>query len=516
MKVQNPILYTDFPDPDVIRVGDTYYMASTTMYLMPGCDILRSYDLVHWELLCHAYETLDDTPGHNLEGLEQVYGQGMWAPSLNYHKGTYYITFTGNDTHRTYLFTAQNPAGPWTKKIVEGFYYDNGLFFDDDDKVYIVHGNRTLHITQLLPDVSGPMPGGLDRMIVQDREDAGLGYEGSHLYKHDGKYVLFTCHMPANEKKTEDVFVADSLEGEFVGKCLINDACGYRGLGVAQGGMVDTPEGDWYLFMFQDQGALGRAPFLMEMDWVDGYPHVKGGAVEREIMPVQSKSAAAHGEYVHAPLNGSDDFSGPVLKDFWQFNHNPIKDLWSLTEAPGAFRVKTGRLSPSFFYAQNMLTQRCVGPACAGEVTVDGSLMKDGDTAGLATLISCYGLIALRKEAGQYYLIMEGRQVPPENFWGDKNYEVPGVTYAKIPLDSSKVRLRIEADFHGDGVTSQIQDQAQFYYLKDGAWVPFGITQKMYFHLDLFTGCRFALAYFAQEEIGGVVDFRDFTFEDLA
>lgn len=275
---KNPVVYSDYPDPDIIRVGDTYYMASTTMHYMPGCDILRSYDLMNWELVAHAYDVLERTPGHELEGESQVYGQGMWAPSFRYHQGTFYITFTGNDTHKTYLLTAKRPEGPWEKRNIEGFYYDNGLFFDDDGRVYIVHGQKTLWITELDAGLNGPKKGGMNRIIAQDQEDAILGYEGSHLQKHNGRYYLFTCHMLPEDggRKTQVCFAADSLEEEFQGKCIINDDMGYHDLGVAQGGMIDTPDGDWYLFMFQDKGALGRAPVMIPMHFEDGFPAVSG------------------------------------------------------------------------------------------------------------------------------------------------------------------------------------------------------------------------------------------------
>lgn len=190
---RNPVIYSDFPDPDIIRVGDTYYMASTTMHFMPGCDILRSYDLMNWEFAAHAYETLDDTKGHRLEGTEQIYGQGMWAPTLRYHDGTFYICFTANDTHKTYLLMAQNPEGPWKKQTIKGFYHDSSLFFDDDGSVYIVYGNKELYLTELDPELKGPLEGGLCRLLVEDVDNVHLGYEGSHLYKKDGRYYLFTC-----------------------------------------------------------------------------------------------------------------------------------------------------------------------------------------------------------------------------------------------------------------------------------------------------------------------------------
>ena len=120
----NPITKSDFPDPDVIRVGDTYYMASTTMYFMPGCEILRSYDLINWEHLTYVYDKLDSTPGQTLEGEQNVYGQGMWATTLRYHKGRFYICFVANDTGKTYLYTADSITGPWKKSNIEGFYHD--------------------------------------------------------------------------------------------------------------------------------------------------------------------------------------------------------------------------------------------------------------------------------------------------------------------------------------------------------------------------------------------------------
>ena len=125
----NPLLKTDYPDADVIRVGEIYYMVSTTMYFMPGCEILRSYDLVHWEHAAYVYERLDSTPGQRLEGEENIYGQGMWAASMRYHNGIFHVTFVANDTHRTYLYQSETIEGPWTKREIEGFYHDNSSRF---------------------------------------------------------------------------------------------------------------------------------------------------------------------------------------------------------------------------------------------------------------------------------------------------------------------------------------------------------------------------------------------------
>lgn len=511
-KKNNPVINSDFPDPDIIRVGDTYYMASTTMHYMPGCDILRSYDLMNWEFVCHAYETLDDTPGHRLSGREQIYGQGMWAPSFRYHNGTYYINFTANDTHKTYLLTARTPEGPWEKRTIEGFYYDSSLFFDDDGRVYIVHGQKELYLTELKTDVGGPLEGGLHRLIVQDEERIHLGYEGSHLYKKDGRYYLFTCHMPAygSERKTQDCFVADSLTGEFKGKCVIDDDMGYHNLGVAQGGMVDTPQGDWYLFMFQDRGALGRAPVMMPLIFGgDGFPKIGGDGKVPRTVSIPSTRAG----YEYQPLNGDDDFfyqpeaDGSIrLKPFWQFNHNPVRELWSVTARPGAFRLISGKVCDSLVYGYNTLTQRTFGPESSAEVTVDAAGLKDGDYAGISAFIGCYGAVALTRDRGSLYLVMLGKPARNGTVFGDSDFLEPAVEYGRIPVGESCATLRVHADFR-DKV-----DGADFAYWKDGKWEQIGIRQKLYFKMDHFTGCRFGLFLFSRQQTGGYADFMRFRF----
>ncbi len=510
---QNPVIYSDFPDPDIIRVGDTYYLASTTMHFMPGCDILRSYDLMNWEFVCNIYKTLEDTPGHRLEGGNQIYGQGMWAPSLRYHEGIFYVCFTANDTHKTYLFMASNPAGPWKMANIEGFYHDNSLFFDDDEKVYIVHGNTELYLTQLRPDLKGPLEGGLHRMIVKDQGKLHLGYEGSHLYKKDGRYYLFTCHIPAygTERKTQDCFLADSLEGEFRGRCIIDDDMCYHNLGVAQGGMVDTPWGDWYLFMFHDRGALGRLPMIMPVHFdADGYPVIGESGKVPESVSIESTRP----DYEYSPLNGDDDFiyqpdkKGRVyLKPFWQFNHNPIDALWSVTERPGALRIYTGELCDSPVLAHNVLTQRCSGPESAAWVTIDGSEMKDGDYAGISAWIGCYGAIALTKEKGKHYLVMYGKPAQDETLHADKDFLEPPVEYERIAIDSSCVTLKVHVDFENK------KDEADFAYEEHGNWKALGICQKLYFKLDHFTGCRFGLFMYAAKQSGGHADFMKFRYQ---
>lgn len=510
----NPVINSDFPDPDIIRVGKTYYMASTTMYFMPGGDILRSYDLLHWEFVGHVFEKLEDTPAHRLEDGQQIYGQGMWAPSLRFHKGTFYLTFSCNDTRKSLLFQAENPAGPWRRMEMGGFFYDASLLFDDDGRVYIVHGNTALHITELETNTWGPKPGGLDQIIITDRPDQRLGYEGSHLYKHNGRYYLFACHMAAGSKflKTEDCFLADSLEGPFRKKTVLDDNMGYRDFGVAQGGMVDTPEGNWYAFMFQDRGPLGRAPVIMPMEFdAEGFPVLGSrGYVPETVFPTRTDC-----DHVCTPLNGSDDFryepdtEGKIqLATFWQFSHNPDPEGWSVTDRPGFLRLTARCTSPNLILARNTLTQRCTGPNCAAWVTVDGTGLGEGDYAGLCAYQGCYGAIALTMRGGKYYLVMMGRPADRDSIQGDFDYARPPLICDALPLKEPAATLRVDADF------SQQPDKACFSYRgEDGQWRPIRIWQRLYFKLDLFTGCRFGLFCYSTLQPGGTAYFSNFHYE---
>lgn len=505
----NPIIWADYPDVDVIRVNDAYYMVSTTMHFMPGCVILRSYDLVNWEVAAHVYDVLDDTPDQKLEGEKHIYGKGMWAASLRHHKGKFYVCFVANDTHKTYLFTADDINGPWKKSEIEGFYHDPSLLFDDDGRVYIIYGNTEIHLTELKEDLSAPKPNGLNRIIVRDTQPHYLGYEGSHLYKINGKYYAFFIHMPKNEhsRRTEACFTADSLEGKFTGRDIFNDDMGYHNSGIAQGGIVDTSDGKWYAILFQDHGAVGRIPVIVPMHWEDDFP------VFDKTAPEYIEISSTRPEYRYKSLVGSDDFiyepdeNGKVrLKDFWQWNHVPDASLWSVTEKLGTYRIHSGKISPNLTFAVNTLTQRTMGPACEAIVTLDGSELKNGDYAGLSFLISSYGLIALTKEKEQYYLVMLARTIKDKTIFGNLVDSKPGEEFGRVPINGSRVILKAHGNFE-DGI-----DECKFYYQAEEGWKKLGITHNMAWKMDEFVGCRFGLFLYSTKEIGGTAEFSEFKY----
>lgn len=517
----NPLTRLDYPDPDVIRVEDTYYMVSTTMYFMPGCEILRSYDLVHWEHAAYVYDVLDSTEGQRLEGEKNIYGKGMWAACLRYHKGIYYICFVANDTHTTYLYKAPSIEGPWEKSTIEGFYHDCSLLFDEDDRVYIAYGGKEIHLLELEADLRGPKKGGLHRIVVTDEGHPGLGYEGTHFYKINGKYYLFFIHSLRDQwKRVEACFMADSLEGEFVGGDVLNDDMGYLNQGVAQGGIVDTPEGNWYAVLFQDRGAVGRIPVLLPIHWEKDYP-VFGvdGRVPQEF-PVTSTRP----EYGYTSLVQSDNFKSDVelekvpratdrvvknvacdtfgLKSCWQFNHEPELCLIERDGQKGNITIRTNKLCQKLTQASNTLTQRMSFPVCETEVTLDVSELQEGDYAGLCALQGCYAMVAVTRRKGKLWVEMlaccEDGQTK----------ETRECLREQVELHTTDLRLRMRAEFQ------DMRDMVGFSYDVGEGYERIGSDHKLYFRLDHFTGCRAGLFMYSTQIFGGSVKFSEFKYNE--
>ncbi len=505
----------DYPDPDVIRVDDTYYMVSTTMYFFPGCEILRSHDLMSWEHAAYVYDRLDSTDRQRLSGKENSYGNGMWAASLRYHDGRFYVVFVANDTHKTYLYTASDIEGPWKKSEINGFFHDNSLLFDDDGKVYIVYGNREIYLTELDDTLSGPKEGGLHRLIVKDSDDAYLGYEGSHIYKIDGRYYIFFIHIPkSTARRTQSCFVCDSLAGEFVGKDVFDDTNDFFNSGIAQGGIVDDPYDNRYSILFQDSGAVGRLPFLVpisfkNVDEVNFIPTFGENGKLSESMKTQDLRKG----YEYNPLYGSDDFKETGdsfgFKSFWQFNHEPDLNLVKNDKTVGSVTITTDKISTNLVQAKNTLTQRTRLPRCAAEVTLDASSLNEGDYAGLCVLQSSYGFIGLTKKDGNLKLVMCSREITEPGIWGNrKDDEEPEELAVLDYKDSEKVRLKVEIDFE------RMKDTAVFSYAKSNSdnFKVLGPEKKLFFKLDHFTGARFGLFIYSTKLTGGSAAFSKFIY----
>jgi len=504
----NPLLKMDYPDPDVIRVDDTYYMVTTTMYFMPGCEILRSYDLVNWEHASYVYETLDSTLEQKLTEEKNIYGKGMWAASIRYHNYKYYICFSANDTRKTYLYVSDNINGSWEKRFIKGFYHDCSLLFDDE-KAYIVYGNNDIWLTQLNEDLTAPLEGGIHRIIISDKGNNILGYEGSHFYKINGKYYVFLIHSRKDKwMRTQACFMSDSINGEFIGSDILEDDRGYCGQGTAQGGIVDTPDGKWYAVLFQDHGAVGRIPILIPVDWKNDFPVFgENGKIPEKISVKSTKP-----DYIYKPLYGSDNFSSIcnnhyMLDDKWQFNHEPDKTAYKIDREKGIFKIISNKICDDLTQSKNTITQRTLFPLCSVEVTVDARELKDGDFAGICALQSCYGMVAITRRENKIYIIMkskESEQHPATGFRKPKSY---AEEREAILFNSEIVRFKIDFDF------TNMKDEAKFYYYNE-KFVQISSNHKLYFTLDYFTGCRVGLFMYSTKQIGGKAHFMKFIYKN--
>jgi beta-xylosidase len=512
-KIQNPMLWADVPDPDVIRVGDTYYLVSTTMHLMPGAPIMTSKDLKNWETVGYIFDRLTDSPKYDLLN-GTVYGRGQWATSLKYHNGKFYALLAPNERGAmgdTYIFSAEKAEGPWTIVSRMRHFHDCSLFFDDDGRVYVIYG--TGEMMELKPDLSDVIEGTHQQLFQREEDEKGL-LEGSRMIKHNGKYyLLMISHVYAPGKHRREVcYRADNIHGPYEKQVILESEFGgfsYE----AQGTIVDTPDGDWMGIIFQDRGGVGRVLTVMPCRWVNGWPMLgdENGKVPETVRPLVNGQPAT-------AIVKSDDFNSDKLGLHWQWNHNPIDEAWSLKERPGFLRLKTNRVVSNLYLAPNTLTQRMEGPTCSGTIAIDISKMKDGDCAGLAAFNSDTGALVIKKKGKNLVLEMVEMSVTLT----DLDKEVTNVeekVIESIPLNAqlstlnAQLFLRIDADFRP--VNGHGRDAANFYYSTDGSqWTQIG-TKDYRLNFDwrrFFMGSKFGIFCYATKKKGGYVDIEAFDY----
>jgi beta-xylosidase len=486
-QAQNPIIFADVPDVSMIRVGNSYFMSSTTMHMSPGVPIMKSDDLTNWKIVSYTYDTLGNNEALNLENGKNAYGRGSWASCIRYHDNTYYVSTFSSTTGKTYIWSTKDiENGSWKEISFKPSFHDHTLVFDDDGRVYLIYGNKRLSLVELNADLSGVKKGGINQVIIENSSlpsgtDSGLG-EGSQLFRYNGKYYLFNITWPRGGMRTVVIHRADKLTGPWEGKLIFQDK------GVAQGGMVDTPDGRWFAYLFRDYGSVGRIPYLVPMKWEEGWPVIGVDGKVPENLDLPASKGVIPG------IAASDEFTRkkgePALPLVWQWNHNPAKDLWSVTKRKGYLRLTTGRTDSLFVQARNTLTQRTFGPECFGSTSVDVSNMKDGDFAGLGLLQRKFGLIGVRCENGTKSVVMVNAQSGTP------------VEVQSVPLTQQTVFLRAECDFRDRA------DVANFFYSLNGKkWIPIGTQLKMEYSMPHFMGYRYGLFNYSTRTPGGYVDF---------
>ncbi len=497
--VHNPMMWADAPDPDVIRVGDDFYMVTTTMHLMPGAPVMHSRDLVNWETIGYVFDRLEDSPSYDLEG-GTVYGRGQWATSLKYHDGKFYALFSPNDQpFKSYIYRAERPDGKWELLGRTDHFHDSSLLFDDDGKVYVFYNGGPIKVRELNPDLSGVKPGGLDKVVIMpDSTETGI-HEGSRVIKHDGKYYAFVISWPAGKGRRQLCYRADNVEGPYEKMVVLeSDPQGFNGVG--QGCLVDDPDGNWWGVIFQDRNAVGRILTLNPCRWEDGWPmlgdslrHVPA-EFEKKVY-VSDKNAVAE----------SDDFSEGKKSILWQWNHNPVDSAWSLDAREGYLRLTTPRVVPNLFMAPNTISQRMTGPKSEAAVKMDIANMKPGDVAGFAAFNGDTGALSVVcDDEGKKWLT-----VTEESMQLGKQHEVTGVDVretGRVALAGEDIWLKIKGDF------TPGQDMATFFYSTDGKdWKELGKPFKMtYDYRRFFMGSRFAIFNYATRTPGGWIDVDSF------
>jgi len=493
-KAHNPVIYADVPDISMIRVGDTFYSVSTTMHLCPGIPVMKSKDLVNWEIVNYAYDTLGDMDELSLVNGKSNYGRGSWASSLRYYKGKFYIATYAQTTNKTYIFsTTDIEKGKWQKNEFQPGFHDCSLVFDNDN-AYLITGSGRLQIIELNSDLSGVEQGGVNQVLIENAgaptEPNLLKAEGSHLFMLKGKYYLFNISWPRGGMRTVLVHRADHLFGPWEGRIALQDK------GVAQGSIIDTPDGRWFAYLFQDHGAVGRIPYLVPLKWVDGWPVLGVDAKVPDMLDLPPNKSLIPG------VVNSDDFQrkkGELpLPLVWQWNHNPDNRLWSVTERPGYLRLRSARIDTLFLKSRNTLTQRTFGPVCSGIILLDASGLKNGDFAGLVSFQRKFGQVGVKVSNNCRYVYMVSNKT-------DQPVELES-----IPLHQNKIYLKIECDFRNQA------DIARFFYSTDAKkWKLIGGPLRMeYTLMEHFMGYRFGLYYYSSKNPGGCADFDFFHISD--
>lgn len=508
---RNPILPGDYSDPDVIRVGPDYYLITSSFQYSPGMALLHSKDLVNWSFNGHCFADLTQIgPELNWDRMNR-YGRGIYAGSIRYHQGKFWV-FTTTLDEGQFMTVAAKPEGPWAPahKLWDRLGTDDNCpFWDDDGQAYMIFSTPGpkwyTRIVRMAADGKSVDPTS-ERVI-----DAHQTSEGNKIYKINGLYYIFhnECVFAGpGDRITERVGVfmrSKNIWGPYEKRVVLRGrrTPGFEGE-PNQGGLVQTEKGDWWFITHQGSGAFnGRASSLLPVVWKDGWP-VIGEPDESGVGTISwSGNKPVLGFPAHAP-QASDDFSSPNLGQQWEWNYQPRMDKWSLTQRPGYLRLhaykpmqRAERLDPRatafpsgvLLNVGNILTQRLMTPA-GGIATakLDLSGLQDGQTAGLSLFSKDYGALAVHQEKGR-------RRI---------EYLTNELTRAGPEIEGDVLWLRGMIDDNGLATFGLSSDGRQF--------SSFGETYKLKW--SWYRGVRFALfTYHETAEAGWVdIDSFDYTF----
>jgi len=481
----NPILYADYSDPDVIRVGDRYYMTASSFHFSPGLPLLESRDLVHWQLIGHALPRLPFDAKYGLpgplgfsDGAERArffadrghrYSAGVWAPAIRHHRGLFYIYFA-TPTEGIFMVSAKQPAGPWTAPVAvlaQAGLEDPCPFWDDDGRAYLVHsklGAGPLILHRMAADGKALLDAG--HVIVDDPQNLPT-LEGPKLLKRNGWYYIF-APFGGVEKGPQAVLRSRSIDGPYDWRVVL--AQGTTKIQAPhQGGYVETPSGEGWFVHFNSTGAYGRIVHLQPVRWADDWPIMGETVASADTVgqPVMQHAMPNVGHtYPPVSIATADEFASPQLGLQWEWNHNPVDTQWSLSARPGYLRLNA-LAATDFVAARNTLTQILIGPTSQITVRLDAGGMADSQRAGLGVLQVQPNWIGVVQTAGVRRLT-----------WASAGAQIAGPV-----LSGTTVQLRMNIADEMASYQFSIDDGVSF--------LPLGTPSRL--HFSWWKGARPAL-----------------------
>ena len=412
---QNPVIHADYSDPDVIRVGDTYYMTSSSFNSTPGLPLLQSPDMVNWELVGHALPQQIPADVY----AKPQHGKGVWAPCLRYHDGKFWIFYPDPD-FGIYVITATQFTGPWSAPhllLAGKGIIDPAPLWDSDGKAYLLHAwaksragiNNMLTLRQMAPDASRMLDDAGPVIVDGNQLPNYRTLEGPKFYQHNGYYYVFA---PAGGVETgwQAVFRSRHVNGPYEDRIVM--AQGSSSInGPHQGAWVQTPDGsDWFLH-FQDQRAYGRVVHLQPMRWQDDWPVIGESSRDSKVgQPVLRHRVPVAATFKVQVPPTSDEFSQPVLGLQWQWNANWLSNWYSLSAHPGYLRLYT-QYDAALGATRNLWDTPAIllQKLPAEQFTVNTRLhlqgTADGERAGLILYGLNYAWLGLRRQHGQLQLV---------------------------------------------------------------------------------------------------------------
>lgn len=469
----NPILYADYSDPDLVRVGEDFYMVASSFNVMPGIPILHSKDLVNWALIGHVYDRL---PFEKFD--RPVHGHGSWAPAIRFRNGLFYVYFC---TPHTGLFvaTAKDPAGPWDleQMATVELWEDPAPFWDDDGKAYLVRSKvraDNLYLHKMSPDGKRLLDDGV--LIYRNLEEQPV-IEGPKMMKKDGWYYILA---PAGGVPTgwQAALRAKNLYGPYESKIVLHQ--GDTDInGPHQGGLVALDSGEWWFTHFQDRGVYGRIVHLQPVRWEAGWPLMgqdrNGDGIGEPVTQWKKPDVGRVWPMVNPQT--SDEFSATALGLQWQWHANPRQEWYSLDAAGGSLQlnaVSNPTQWGNFRFVPNLLLQKFAAPAFVATTKITFYPKSVHDKSGLTVMGQTWGYMALYStKEGVKLGVFDGKYEQ----YDDATIEVAAVVVEPSAAGAYTYYLRVSVEEGGDYQFAYSQDGEHFSTLggpmqaSKGVWI---------------------------------------------